>query len=358
MNKNWLNISGAASKVAKVKIHGVIGGDWFEEGVTAEQVEADLEEIATIKAETIKVDLSSLGGSVLHGMKIYNLLKENQANIEINVTGWTASMGTVIAMAADKGKLKMVDNNHFLVHEARTYTAGTKAQLEADAKFLDNINNDIADIYAGRTGLSKEEALSLMGVNGGEGEFWNAEETLEKGFIDSTYKPENGASASINEDQLKAFKINAKINNMNNEENKDVVVDAVENPVVDNKAFDLGEVTAKIVDAVKAAIISVEADNKEEENKEEINVEELVSNEVAKEVAAIEVVNAEKLAAKVSEMEELQAKYDVLVAGDSNTSGDDANLEGDDKKETASDIAAKQFVNGLSASEKLMFKSK
>ena len=114
MNKDWLHITGAA---------------WFEEGVTAEQVESDLEEIANIKADTIEVDLASLGGSVMHGMKIYNLLKSNKANIEINVTGWTASMGTVIAMAADEGKLKMVDNNHFLVHEARTYTAGTKAQL-------------------------------------------------------------------------------------------------------------------------------------------------------------------------------------------------------------------------------------
>tara|TARA_R110002167_G_scaffold305358_1_gene509498 strand:- start:6116 stop:7192 length:1077 start_codon:yes stop_codon:yes gene_type:complete len=352
MNKDWLHITGAASKVAKIKMHGVIGGDWFEEGVTAEQVESDLEEIANIKADTIEVDLASLGGSVMHGMKIYNLLKSNKANIEINVTGWTASMGTVIAMAADEGKLKMVDNNHFLVHEARTYTAGTKAQLEADAKFLDNINNDIADIYASRTGLSKEDALALMGVNGGEGEFWNASETLSKGFVDSTYKPEKGATASVTQNQLTEFKINAKIN-INMEDKKDKVVDNVVEPVIDNKSFDLGDVTAKIVEAVKAAITPVVAEDKKEDKKEEVNIEELVSNEVAKEIVAINESKEAEMVAKVSELSDLQAKYDILKAGDSNASGADADLDGGSK--TASDIAADQFKATLSDSDKLMF---
>ena len=339
MSKDWLNITGAAEKVANIKIHGVIGGDWYEEGVTAEQVEADLEAISEIKASTIKVDLSSLGGSVMHGMKIYNLLKANSANIEVNVTGWTASMGTVIAMAADEGKLKMVDNNHFLIHEARTYTAGTKAQLEADAKLLDNINNVIADIYAGRTGLSKPEALALMGVNGGEGEFWNASETLSKGFVDYTYKPAQGATASVTQTQLNEFKINAKINQTN------------------NNMFDKTKISANVKKAYEAVLNTFSAEEKVEEKNIEAGIAKAVDAVVdvlEENVKAFKEAKELELTAKVTELSDLQAKYDVLKAGDSNAAGSDANLEGNGKL-SASDIAAEQFKASLSESDKLMF---
>ena len=99
-NSNWLNVEMKADKTAHLKIHGTIGGDWFEEGVTASQVEEDLKAISEIKANKIIVDLDSLGGSVDHGLKIYNLLKQSTASVEVKITGWTASMGTVIAMAA------------------------------------------------------------------------------------------------------------------------------------------------------------------------------------------------------------------------------------------------------------------
>jgi len=336
MNKNWLNITGAASKVANIKIHGVIGGDWYEEGVTAEQVESDLQAISEIKATDIKVDLASLGGSVMHGMRMYNMLKAHPANIEVNITGWTASMGTVIAMAADKGKLKMVDNNHFLVHEARTYTSGTKSQLEADAKFLDNINNDIADIYSARTGLTKDEALALMSVNGGEGEFWNAKETLTNGFVDSTYKPEKGATASITQEQLNEFKINAKINQNN------------------NNMFDKTKISANVKKAYEAVINTFSAEEKNEEKNIQAGIDSAVNAVVD---SLQENVDAFK-AAKETELSDLQAKYDVLKAGDSNASGADANLDNDEIKLTAADEAARSLVNSLSDSDKLMFVTK
>lgn len=347
---NWLNITGAASKVANIKIHGVIGGDWYEEGVTAEQVEADLEVISNIKAQTIKVDLDSLGGSVKHGMKIYNMLKANPANIEINVTGWTASMGTVIAMAADKGSLKMVDNNHFLIHEARTYTAGTKSQLEADAKFLENINSDIADIYAERTGISKEEALALMGVNGGEGEFWNASETLSKGFIDSTYKPEKGATASVTKSQLKEYKINAKLNpkNKNNMFNKENILktvkaayDVVINKFEGEEKNDAKNIEEGIDSAVNAVVDSLQVDVDAFKEEKELELTAKVS----------------ELEAKGVEFDELQAKYDVLNAGSAEPKGGDANLEGKEKGLSESDKVAAQFVASLSDSDKILFEA-
>jgi ATP-dependent protease ClpP protease subunit len=333
----WLSITSQSPKVATIKIHGTIGGGFFEEGVTDEQVEQDLEDIKNLKAETIKVDLSSLGGSVKHGMKIYNLLKSNPANIEIDITGWVASMGTVIAMAGDK--IKMVDNNHFLVHEARTYTYGTKSQLESDVKFLDNINNDIAKIYSQRTGISIDEAKTLMAVNGGEGEFWNAEETLSRGFIDETYAPENSrAAANITKKVLNNYKIKAKLK---------------QNKMKINKQS-IGEFVNKAYNAVVAGFTDEEkADNKNIEAAIEASTEAVV-DELQKNIDAFKEEEAEKLTSMTTERDDYKAKYDKLVAKGSENDGADADLNGDNKTKSKAQLIANDFVSQLSDSDKLL----
>lgn len=332
---NWLNVVSQSEKEARIKIHGVIGGGFFEEGVTDEQVEADLEEIKNLKANKIVVDLSSLGGSVKHGMKIYNLLKQNPANIEIDITGWCASMGTVIAMAGDK--IKMVDNNHFLVHEARTISYGTKSQLESDAKFIDNINNDIAKIYSKRVGISIEEAKSMMAVNGGEGEFWNAEETLSKGFIDELYSPENNrAAASISKEKLQEFKINAKLKTNTMKLNKKSI----------------GDFVAKAYTKVMAAFSDEE---KQSEENIQVAIEasvEAVANELQKEVDAWKEEQEGKYSALETEKNQLQGKYDKLVAGGSEEPGADADLEGDNKVLTQAQKIAKEVTSQMTDTDR------
>lgn len=330
----WLSVSSASNKEANIKIHGVIGGDWFEEGVTDAQVEADLESIKNLKAEIINVDLASLGGSVKHGTKIYNLLKENPAKINVNITGWTASMGTVIAMAGDT--IKMVDNAYFLIHEARTVSYGVKSQIEADAKFLEAINNTMADIYAKKIGGTKEEMLSLMAVNGGEGVFWTANETLEKGFIDEVYTPEKAsrAAATVTNEQLKQFKINAKLKQ-------------------EKMKFNLKEVGKIVKGAFDSAFGTLPKEEQTPENIEALVAKstELVVEELQKEVDAYKTEQEAKYA-------DLEAKYNKLKGGSSEPKGEDANLGGDAKL-SAADKAAKEFIGQLSETDKnLMTKPK
>jgi len=338
----WLSVSMKADKTANIKIHGTIGGGWFEDGVTDAQVEADLEDIKDLKADTIIVDLDSLGGSVKHGMKIYNLLKSNNAKIVVNITGWTASMGTVIAMAGDE--VKMVDNTFFLVHEARTVSVGTKSQIESDAKFLGEINKQIASIYSKRTGMSVKDAELLMAINGGEGEFWSAKETKKKGFVDSIYKPESNskAAAMLTETELHEFKIKANINLKQ-----------------DKMKFNLTKVKDIVTGAWKAGMSKMSKEEQTDENIEALiaTSTELVVESLQANVDEFKTEQEAKLTAKETELSELQAKYNKLVADGSDGAGDDANL-GDDAKLSSSDLAAKEFVNGLSESDKLIMTSK
>lgn len=333
VNDKWLSVV-AKGKEANIKIHGVIGGGFFDEGVTDAQVEEDLKEISSLKVDIINVDLSSLGGSVFHGTKIYNLLKENPAKIMVDITGATASMGTVIAMAGDS--IKMVDNTHFLVHEPRTISWGVKSQLAADLKMLEDITNNMAKIYAERTGNTINKVEKMMAENGGEGVFWTAKETKEKGFVDEVYKPEkrSRAAALITNEQLKQFKINAKLKQ-------------------NTMKFNLIEVGKIVKSAFNSAFITLPKEEQTHENIEALisTSTELVVGELQKEVDAYKTEQEEKYNA-------LETKYNKLNARSSESKGEDAGLDVKTKL-TNADKAAKEFVSQLSDTDrKLMTNTK
>ena len=225
----------------------------------------------------------------------------------------------------------MVDNVWFLIHEARTVSYGVKSQIEADAKFLDNINNTMADIYAKKTGRSREDMLSLMAVNGGEGEFWTAQEAKEKGFIDSVYTPEKAsrAAATVTNEQLKQFKINAKLKQ-------------------ETMKFNLKEVGKIVKGAFDSAFGTLPKEEQTPENIEALVAKstELVVEELQKDVDAYKSEQETKYA-------DLEAKYNKLKSGTSEPNGSDANLDGETKL-SAADKAAKQFVSQLSETDKLL----
>lgn len=326
MNKDWLHIEMKANKVAHLKIHGVIGGDWFDEGVTAEQVDRDLSEIEAIEANTIIVDLASLGGSVDHGLKIHNMLVENKANIEVNITGWTASMGTVIAMAADKGKLSMVNNSQFLIHESRAVIFGTQGSMKSAAKTLENVNTDIANIYSERTGLKQKDALALMSLNGGEGEFWGSKETKERGFVDKVYKPVRAIAAHITQEDLTKYKIKAKINNQKNKVMK----------------FNIKEIAAYVLSVVGIGVAKLSDEDKTTEN-----LENLVNEGVKIAVEALQPKIDEALAEKDAEITALTTERDALKATGTDPKAGDPALNGDDPKMSDAKTAMTAFQKNL-----------
>lgn len=334
IHNKWLEVTNQSDKIASIKIKGVIGGGFFEEGVTEEQVEQDLEAINKINADTIVVDLDSLGGSVKHGLKIHDLLKGSNAKIKVNITGWTASMGTVIAMAADKGELSMSENTQFLIHETRSIALGTKSQIESEAKFLGNLNNQLARIYAERSGISKEEALEIMAVNSGEGEFWSAEEAMERGFVDNVFKPEevSRAAASVNQKQLNQYHIKATLKN---------------NQKPSKMELNLTKIKAHTLEIVNAALGKLPKEEKNTHNIEQVVTDsiEIVTDSLNQEITEYKTQSEAKYA-------ELEAKYTQLKANSSEPTGKDAYLESDKKPLSNWQKAALAFSDSVSDEEK------
>lgn len=142
--------------------------------------------------DTLEIEINSPGGSVFDGYLIFNEIKTLRArgvHVTATINPLAASMGSVIAMAADT--VRIVPNGTMMIHDAAMFTAGNSKQLAKMAKVLDDISNEIAGIYAAKTGKTVEEMRALM-----LDETWlTADESVELGLADSKF--DFGAADSI-----------------------------------------------------------------------------------------------------------------------------------------------------------------
>ena len=63
-------IRNSAPDTLEIDIEGEIGGGWFEDGATKEDVKKQLKDIAQSRASHIIVNINSYGGDVNHGISI------------------------------------------------------------------------------------------------------------------------------------------------------------------------------------------------------------------------------------------------------------------------------------------------
>ena len=172
MNENWYNINSKASKVVDVYIFDEIGMG----GVNAQGF---IEEIKSFKDSPMNLHINCVGGDVFDGMAIFNIIKKRTAKTTVYIEGIAASMGSVIALAADS--VVMAENSLFMIHNAWGGAMGEAKEMKKTANLLDKISGEIADIYVKKTKLPYDKVKEMM-----DEETWlNAEEALELGFIDS-----------------------------------------------------------------------------------------------------------------------------------------------------------------------------
>ena len=134
--------------------------------------------------DTLEIEINSPGGSIFDGYNIYNeimSLRQRGVMVTGTVTGMAASMASVICMACDC--VRIVPHGRMMIHEAAQGVRGNAEELRKAADLLDSISDDIAAIYAQRTGKTTEECRALMKV-----ETWmNAQQCVEMGFANEVF---------------------------------------------------------------------------------------------------------------------------------------------------------------------------
>lgn len=171
-----IKVLAKSGKRAEILIYDFIGHGFFSDGVIAKNIHKELKDLGDV--QSIDVRINSPGGSVFEGMAIHNLLHAHEAEIHVYVDGHAASIASIIAMAGDT--ITMPANTLMMIHDPRTFVSGTAKDLDVAADLLRTITDQMAEIYAARSGLDEEDVKAMM-----DEETWmTGTEAVEKGFAD------------------------------------------------------------------------------------------------------------------------------------------------------------------------------
>ncbi|HKI98170.1 MAG TPA: ATP-dependent Clp protease proteolytic subunit [bacterium] len=129
----------------------------------------------------ITILVNSPGGEVFSGFAIYDTMRFVSAPIVTVVTGLAASMGSIIALAPDKGRRYSLPNAKFLIHQPlMTGYQGRATDLEIQATEILRDRERIIEIYAQNTGKKPAE----IAVDIERDKWLTAEQALDYGLIE------------------------------------------------------------------------------------------------------------------------------------------------------------------------------
>lgn len=182
---------------ACILLYGEIGG--FD-GVNDKDIVCELYEYASMY-KGIDVRINSPGGSVYAGMAIFNALRASDADITIYVDGIAASMASVIALCGKP--IYMSQYARLMLHNPYGGCYGNKEEMKAVAEQLEALEDTLADMYASKTGKTREEIKDAY--FDGKDHWITAGEAREMGFIDGIYDIGGKVEAGTPQEVYAAF---------------------------------------------------------------------------------------------------------------------------------------------------------
>lgn len=138
----------------------------------------------------IRMLISSPGGHVESGDAIHDMIRFINAPVTTIGTGWVASAGTHIFLAAEKPHRICLPNTRFMIHQPGGGAGGPAADIAIQAKEILRTRERIARTIAKQTGRPYEKVVIDM-----ERDFWlSAKEAVDYGIVSrviETYKELN-----------------------------------------------------------------------------------------------------------------------------------------------------------------------
>jgi ATP-dependent Clp protease protease subunit len=127
----------------------------------------------------IRVLVSSPGGHVESGDAIHDIIRFVRAPVTTIGTGWVASAGTHIFLAAPKQRRICLPNTRFMIHQPAGGAGGRAADIAIQAKEMLRTRERIARVIARETGQPLEKVRADM-----DRDYWmSAEEAIEYGIV-------------------------------------------------------------------------------------------------------------------------------------------------------------------------------
>ena len=140
--------------------------------------------------EPLIININSYGGDAMLGIAIANIIRSSENSTVANIWGIAASAASVIAVACDR--VVMQPSATLMIHDAWAWDGGgTIPELDSTREQLDQLSNQIADIYVSKAGGSREQWRELMGAE----TFYTGQAAVEAGLADEVVEPASGDGA-------------------------------------------------------------------------------------------------------------------------------------------------------------------
>ena len=109
--------------------------------------------------EPITMIVSSPGGHVESGDMIHDMVKFVKPVVRMVGTGWVASAGALIFVAAEKENRFCLPNTRFLLHEPRGGVGGSASDIDIQAREVIRMRERLNRIFAAATGQTYEQIV-------------------------------------------------------------------------------------------------------------------------------------------------------------------------------------------------------
>jgi len=104
----------------------------------------------------ITVFVNSQGGHVEAGDSIHDMIRFIRPRVRMIGTGWVASAGAFIYVAAPREHRYCLPNTRFLLHQPSGGAGGTASDIEIEAREIINMRDRVNRIFARETGQPLE----------------------------------------------------------------------------------------------------------------------------------------------------------------------------------------------------------
>ncbi|WP_294353054.1 ATP-dependent Clp protease proteolytic subunit [uncultured Clostridium sp.] len=155
----------------------IISGEINQE--LAAKVSTQLLILQEISNDPIKIFINSQGGHVEAGDTIHDMIKFVRPKVIMIGTGWVASAGITIYLAADKENRYSLPNTRYMIHQPSGGARGQTTDLAIEAKEILKVKLRIAKLISEATGKDLKEVEENIERN-----YWlDSKEAVEYGIV-------------------------------------------------------------------------------------------------------------------------------------------------------------------------------
>jgi len=123
----------------------------------ARSVTAQLIALSAESDKPIRLFINSPGGHVESGDTIFDLIRFVRAPVQVIGTGWVASAGALIFIAAKKENRFCLPNTRFMLHQPSGGTMGKASDIAIEAKEIIRMRQRLNETFALETGQPLEK---------------------------------------------------------------------------------------------------------------------------------------------------------------------------------------------------------